>query len=170
MSEVKGDPGGEDPTDELTESVGALSIGGTPPTEKEALLLLVRGLHGRFLLYQRVHTAVVRDHTEEGFLVDMIVYDTSEQPPLEPQSTEHETLIPAADHPKEGPRHVLPATMPWNSFPNSLSAVPIDLRVSSSAQYFPDNSIVNVGQLLTVSVPKETHHCSLGLLLVGRQG
>ena len=107
---------------------------------------LIASLHARMQLSERVHTAVVQDHTVDGFLVDVVVYDSSEQEPLSyPQSHKHEALIPPnpAQY-KDHPRYVLSAVLPWHKFPRAIQHIPLDVRISSSAQFFPVNSVINV--------------------------
>merc|ERR1711953_736526 len=101
-SEDRPASGGEE-ADALSEQVQNLSIedsqrqepAQTPQPQQSEEASLVSQLHARLQLSERVHTAVVQDHTNEGFVLDVIIFDNSDQEPLShPQSHKHEALIP----------------------------------------------------------------------------
>ena len=130
---------------DLAKQVEALSI--SKPSGKrnkqKVNAKLIRDLHSRSQLTSRVHVAVVRSHKNEGFFLDAIIYDNSEQEPkLEPQSKQHEKRIPSTSN--ECPRYVVPAVIKWEKFPRSITSTPLEERIAGSAQYFPAFSIVNV--------------------------
>ena len=142
-------------SDALVEQVANLSIKGNSHRQKKgrhnSVKALIRRLHARNQLTERVHVAVVRNHTEEGFVVDVIVYDTSnEKPVLHPYSNQHDKRIPPqslsslSGHIKESPRYVLPAIIKWKKFPHSIQNTPLEHRIQGSKEYFPVYSIVNV--------------------------
>lgn len=137
--------------EELNDKVQELTI--SKPTtpkkgkgRKENTKQLIKDLHARSQLTERVHVAVVRRHREEGFILDAIIYDNSNQEPvLQPQSRkQHEHRIPQSNTPNANPRYVIPAVIKWEKFPRSIQNTPLEDRIQGSAQYFPAYSVVNV--------------------------
>lgn len=138
---------------ELNDKVKKLSVSNKQGTgkgkgRKESVKQLIKDLHVRSQLTERVHVAVVRWHKEEGFVLDAIVYDNSnEEPVLQPQSRkQHEQRIPQSNTPNTNPRYVIPAIIKWEKFPRSIQELQLENRIQGSARYFPSFSVVNVCQ------------------------
>lgn len=100
----------------------------------------------------RVHTAVVRNYSPAGIIVDVVVYDTSEASPLEHfRSDFYQDLVPSRSTSDEHtdissyPRYVVPSlTLHWGRFPNTIQNLPENLRLEGTRNFLPPNTIFNV--------------------------
>ena len=123
---------------------------------------LLLKLNERAEIVGRVHSAVMKTCTIKGMVIDLIIFDQSGRENL-PFEKDDEILYPEIslsfhnsseyNFPNNYPRYIFKnVTIPWENLSPSIHSLPLNIRIQSTIQFVPPNSIFKVFFIFIFSI------------------